>query len=877
MRHFATLVFLLAVIITPAYSGPGMPEVPREEAQILHLNFEEGEGQRAADLSGSGNHGRISGEVKWVDGIIDNALEFEGEGYLELENQYNDMPELTVSFWIWQPDSEEEGRHIVGNSRGHGLGEAGFKFLKRLGPRAGNMQFRVSDGETGVLANTYDLPLEDWAHVAGVLKGGSIELFINGDMKASAGGASSTGISPSALRIGMNERGNETCLPGMRIDDLRIWDAALDESEIMLIYRDARPEHSEPEKVREVLSGKREEAKAEWWGFDPADSTYYLQSAMNSGAKKLIVGNTGSDWIVGPLKVPGNIEVVFKDGVVVRAKEGEFKARRDQLFNITEKENVTLRGEGNVLFEMRKADYRDPARYSGSGHRHTVNIMGSRNVLIQNLTLRSSGGDGVYISPTWTYPYKESDNIIIDRVVSEDHLRQGISITGGRNILLRDSVFNDTEGAMPQCGIDIEPNFPEGSIVNFVAENCDFNGNARSGIILALKSLDETSEPVSITFRDCRISGNDTGIRVHNTGSGTPEARGRIEFIDCVISGNRNESLSISQHVVKNMDLVFKNILIDNRDSRLEAFRISSAHPENIHGLRIEGLTVIEDEERPPIRFISRFGNGIVGAVVKDVKTVTSGGEERSFDAAAFLAESAPDPQAADFRTLPIELDRLRPASEKGRMAGAEIRYREKTDYLQYARAGQEIDLMFTNRPVHRFEAAAWRDPLQVEVYNPDGMVVDIFGVPFDETFNYTLKAGKAGVYRFKMDARRQTVSVETDAPGQGIAAAETLYILLCSGELFFQVPAGVKDIRIEAGGSPREASTVHIRDAGGRVVSSGVDMEGTKILSHTREDAAEDEIWSIDFRASKLYLRIGAPLVPVFSTAPQNLLVLEK
>ncbi len=633
-------------------------------------------------------------------------------------------------------------------------------------------------------------------------------------------------------------------------------------------------QYREPARVAGVLSGERAEAKVAWWGFDPEDSTGYLQAAIDSGARKLIVENTGMDWIVGPIKVPSNIEIVFRDGVVIRAKKGDFKRRTDKLFDIYGQENVTLRGEGAVLFVMNKADYQNPELYEPGSHRHTINIWASRNVLIQNLTLRSSGGDGIYVGCYDTRGETAAENITIDRVISEDHHRQAISVTGARNLTLKDSRFNDTRGSAPQCGIDLEAHYTHASIVNFSAENCDFDGNAFAGIVINLSGYDDTTEAVSMSFRNCRIRNNHTGIAIINTGDGTPEMPGRIEFIDCEISGTPNPSLYIGQHMVENMELVFRNTVIDNRDSNLEAFRISSGRPENIHGVRIEGLTVIDDRDRPPIKFISRFGNGLVGAVVRDVRTVRSDGTEIQFDSAKFIAESAPDPAARAFRTLAVDQRGLKPARDEGISAGGGIRYRERTDFLQYAEQGQKIKIRFTNRPVHRFEGPAWRNPLEVKVFNPVGMLIDSFGIPFDESVEYELTGGEPGVYRFEMDARMQTISVETNAPGHGVAAAETLYLLGCSGRLYFHVPAGVEDIRIDAGGSPREASTVYLLDPEGNEVDAGIRMEGSRILSYRRADASRDEVWSIRFTASKLYLRIGAPLAPVFSTAPENILV---
>ena len=60
---------------------------------------------------------------------------------------------------------------------------------------------------------------------------------------------------------------------------------------------------------REVKDGKRTEAKASWWGFDKNNATKCLQDAINSGVKRLIVDNTGRDWIldrIGTGVQPGN-------------------------------------------------------------------------------------------------------------------------------------------------------------------------------------------------------------------------------------------------------------------------------------------------------------------------------------------------------------------------------------------------------------------------------------------------------------------------------------------------------------------------------------------------------------------------------------------
>ncbi len=629
-------------------------------------------------------------------------------------------------------------------------------------------------------------------------------------------------------------------------------------------------------RIAEVKSGRLQEAKASWWGFDKTDSTRCLQDAINSGVKKLVVDNVGADWVVCPIDVTSNVEIVFADGVVVRAKTGAFREAKDRLFDINGRSNVILRGEGKVLFVMNKNDYmQHPDIYKGLGQGHTIRIYNSQDVLVQNLTLKSSGGDGVYVGSGGNG--LGAKNVTLDRLICLDNPRQGISVTGAENLLMKDCKFNDTKGAAPQCGIDYEPNYARFSIVNCVAENCDFDGNALAGIAISVGNVGADSKPVSITFKNCRIRGNDLGVLVTSTGSGTPAAPGKIEFIGCTITDNANTSFAVGEHRVKNLEFVLRDCVIDNRKSKTAAVKISSGHIDNIYGLRIEGLTVIDDNtNRPPVLFISRFSNGLVDPVVKNVKVRNSAGMEKAFDCEAFVKNSAPLPPDKVFKTVPLDLKKLKPLTGKGKASGGQIRFREKSEYLQWAAAGQKIQIAFSNKPVHRYEGKSTHAPLEVVVWCPSRAIVDKIGIPFDGATNYTLNAAETGIYRFEIDARMQTATVLTDAPGQGMAAAENLYVFGCSGRLYFNVPAGINDVRIEAGGSPNEASSVFLLNSTGEQVDSGLHLEGSKILQFTRPAEAKAEVWSIKFNASKLFLRIGAPLVPLFASDPDNLLVLS-
>ena len=82
------------------------------------------------------------------------------------------------------------------------------------------------------------------------------------------------------------------------------------------------------EAVKEVLARTLTTANASWWGFDEEDATEFLQAAIDSNAETVVVPYMGAPWVVKPIRLRGNLTMRFEPGVVVLAKEGEFKGER---------------------------------------------------------------------------------------------------------------------------------------------------------------------------------------------------------------------------------------------------------------------------------------------------------------------------------------------------------------------------------------------------------------------------------------------------------------------------------------------------------------------------------------------------------------------
>ncbi|MFB0525786.1 MAG: hypothetical protein ACETVZ_09600, partial [Phycisphaerae bacterium] len=103
------------------------------------------------------------------------ALVFDGvDDYVDAENIYEKLSQLTVEFWVWRPESTSEGGYLLSNSgRSSNVqpiiaSKAGFRFLKRLAP-VGNLQFRVYEAEhdAGTTMSIDTCPNEEWVHIVG--------------------------------------------------------------------------------------------------------------------------------------------------------------------------------------------------------------------------------------------------------------------------------------------------------------------------------------------------------------------------------------------------------------------------------------------------------------------------------------------------------------------------------------------------------------------------------------------------------------------------------------------------------------------------------------------------------------------------------------
>ena len=612
---------------------------------------------------------------------------------------------------------------------------------------------------------------------------------------------------------------------------------------------------------RVASSGKAADGvKASSFGWNATNATKCLQAAFDSGAAKVVIDRQAGDWIVEPVFLRSNQEVVVEDGVTVRALSGAYKGRNDCLFAARGVSNVVLRGEGNALLRMERDAYTDRKAYCFSEWRHTLNIINSANVRVSGLAFRYSGGDGIYVG-------RNSTDVDIRRVDCRDHYRQGISITGAHNLTIADSRFAATKGTPPQCGIDFEPNRPTDRLSNCVVENCEFDGNASSGILFHLTCLDETTEPISVTLRNCRARGNAANgltMTVGANGRRKP-VKGAIRVKDCQFSGNRSRAMVVNGVSRETASVTVKDTLLDARGGTWSGLLVSNnGLSDDAANLSFENCRLVVDRE-PAVEFSGTVGVGIES--VGGTLSVERDGVAAPFDFGDLAAKNRPNPELRKaFGGMFVDYRALRPIAPDAVVKKATPMCRGKFTFLQHLPKEGEYTLTFRAKTVGNRK-------LNCPVQMRDMMGTDLGAFSITAAVQkVTVKTAGRNLRRFEIDTRGNTVSVSSPYPGQGLMADTPLNLFRETCRLYFPVPDGAKKVHVAV--TPEEPAAVSVLNAAGAVVASMPRQTAASTLTGER-DTAEAEVWSLGIKAVEdVMLRLGASVLPVLAVEETSGLV---
>lgn len=196
------------------------------EGLVAYWDFDEGGGDMARDLTGNGHDGVLVGKADWAQGRFNGALEFdEPLEYVAVP----DHPELDLSDAVtymahFKPmDSLASRRLMVKNDSIFVIFDFG---------NVNSIDFLVKPTNTFAESATTDWTIDNWYHFAGTFDGSHLRIYVDGKLDGEKPNGEPIMTSDKELWIGADDFGRPSdSFPGA-IDDVRIYNRALNEREI---------------------------------------------------------------------------------------------------------------------------------------------------------------------------------------------------------------------------------------------------------------------------------------------------------------------------------------------------------------------------------------------------------------------------------------------------------------------------------------------------------------------------------------------------------------------------------------------------------------------------------------------------------------------
>ncbi len=156
------------------------------------------------------------------------ALQFDGEKYVEIphSSSLDITEEISFGAWIKVDEFDASWQAI--------MGKGDHTYQIRRDGSANNLRAEIRGGDGGnvsVSAST-DVSDGEWYHAFAVYDGSEVRIYINGNEEGSVGRSGTIGSTTGDLLIGANYDGSYRRYWKGKINDVRIYDRALNEDEI---------------------------------------------------------------------------------------------------------------------------------------------------------------------------------------------------------------------------------------------------------------------------------------------------------------------------------------------------------------------------------------------------------------------------------------------------------------------------------------------------------------------------------------------------------------------------------------------------------------------------------------------------------------------
>ncbi|MDF2718531.1 MAG: hypothetical protein K0R28_5456 [Paenibacillus sp.] len=259
---------------------------------------------------------------------------------------------------------------------------------------------------------------------------------------------------------------------------------------------------------------------------------------------------TSSGQLNAGIQAKDDTTIVISPGAVLKAKPTA--SQRYTVINIFGKRNVSVEGGGSIVGE--RNEHLGTTGEWGYG----IAIGGSEQVLIRDIRINDCWGDGAVLG-SYQVKTNVARNVTFRNVRCDNNRRQGISVIAAEGVLLSECYFGNTNGTLPQAGIDIEPDSGT-AVAGVVITGCLFENNAGGNLV-----LNGMNGPVKhVIVESSRFLGPNGGIT-------SQQAQ------DVRISGNWIDTPARSIHLNKSSNHIVEGNQIQNSADRGIDVRFSSS------------------------------------------------------------------------------------------------------------------------------------------------------------------------------------------------------------------------------------------------------------------------------------------------------------
>ena len=229
------IIIVLAIsCVAMLGASPLFADVTYEDSLVAYWDFDEGSDTVAGDATGVNNGTLVNGSV-WTTGPYGGALSFDGvDDCVRVTDSddlsFNIVRSYAVSAWVYKTNT-------------------GYGTVIDKGVNTPYREYRIGISDTflAILTGKYtgdwgnvwypalSVPLNTWAHITVTWDGNLVNLYYNGLFNQSTTYIGTPKNGNADLYIGSRSDGSANFFNGL-IDDVAIWNRALDVDEIASIY-----------------------------------------------------------------------------------------------------------------------------------------------------------------------------------------------------------------------------------------------------------------------------------------------------------------------------------------------------------------------------------------------------------------------------------------------------------------------------------------------------------------------------------------------------------------------------------------------------------------------------------------------------------------